>query len=345
MRLAAALDVSRRGDRIAFRDDDGSVGGWEIVRSGVFRSLSSLNTRHPHLRGVDVSRDGRWLMFGERGGWRLFYLTQGRELAYMELNGLRSSSFHPHNSFVVTVDSDSVLRWPLETNLAVDRVLAGEPDTIVSKPGSDLQRGSFSADGRRFVAAGHRRSLLVDVNHPEQTIEFSRNRAQSFAVISPDNLWVAAASHVGQDVTIWDARDGRFLRQLLAGDNAQVAFSPDGRAFATATTRECVLWDVRSWQARRRWSLRLSGGVPVPVVFSPDDRFLAVAATWSEIRLLDTSTGDELATLTPPLPNNLNSLVFSADGRYLVGHTLARLVHVWDLHALRRELAALKLDW
>jgi WD40 repeat protein len=91
--------------------------------------------------------------------------------------------------------------------------------------------------------------------------------------------------------------------------------------------------------------LGLSGGVPVPVTFSPDGKWLAVAATRSEVRLIDAHTGDELATLTPPLLQNLGSLVFSGDGRYLAGHTLARVAHVWDLHALRRELAALKLDW
>ena len=83
----------------------------------------------------------------------------------------------------------------------------------------------------------------------------------------------------------------------------------------------------------------------MPVTFSPDGLWLAVAATRSEIRLLDTRTGNELATLTPPLPPNLESLVFSADGRYLAGHTLTRVAHVWDLHALRRDLMAMNLGW
>lgn len=344
MRHAAVFDVSRQGDRLAFRDDDGGIGSWEIIRSGVFFSLSSVSTRHPHLRGVDLSRDGRWLVSGERGGWHLFDLAQRRELFRMELD-VRSALFQPKGGFVVAVTSDEVVRWPLETNAAPDGVLPGAQETIASAPGSDFQRGSFSPDGRWLALPGHRRSLLLDTHESNRIVEFSKGRAQSFASVSPDHLWVVAAAHVGQDVTIWDARDGRFVRQLISGDNAQIAFSPDGHSLATSTPRECALWDTRSWQALRRWPLRLSGGVPVPVAFSPDGLWLAVAATRSEVRLLDTRTGNELATLTPPLPQNLISLVFSADGRYLAGHTLTRVAHVWDLHALQRELSTMKLNW
>ena len=343
MRHAAVFDVSRDGDRLAYRDDDGGIGGQEIIRSGVFFSLSSVTTRHPHLRGLDLSHNGRWLVFGERGGWHLFDLAQRRESFRMELD-VRSALFQTESG-VVAVTSDEVVRWSLETNVAPNGVLVGAQETIVSVPGSVFQRGTFTPDGRWLVLAGHRRSLLVDTHESNRIVEFSKGRAQSFASMSPDHLWVVAASHVSQVVTIWDARDGRFVRQLISGENAQVAFSPDGRTLATATARECALWDTRSWQAQRRWPLGVSGGVPVPVTFSPDGRWLAVAATRSEIRLIDTRTGNELATLTPPLPQNLDSLVFSADGRYLAGHTLTRAAHVWDLHALRRELKAMKLAW
>src|SRR6185295_15729054 len=119
----------------------------------------------------------------------------------------------------------------------------------------------------------------------------------------------------------------------------------DGHTLATATPRECVLWDTQSWTSRQRWELGLSGGVPVPVTFSADGAWVAVAATRTEIRLFDAHTGTELATLTPPLAQSVNTLVFSEDGRYLAGETFTRAVHLWDLHALRRELAAMKLDW
>jgi hypothetical protein len=61
--------------------------------------------------------------------------------------------------------------------------------------------------------------------------------------------------------------------------------------------------------------------------------------------LLDVRTGVELAMLTAPIPQNLESLIFSKDGRHLAGSTLARIVHLWDLQAVRRELVMMNLYW
>jgi hypothetical protein len=88
-----------------------------------------------------------------------------------------------------------------------------------------------------------------------------------------------------------------------------------------------------------------TGGVPVPVVFSRDGTLLAVALTRQEIQLLDPRTAEPLATLTPPLPVSLETLAFSADGHHLAAQTEGPVIHLWDLHALRRELSALGLNW
>ena len=56
-------------------------------------------------------------------------------------------------------------------------------------------------------------------------------------------------------------------------------------------------------------------------------------------------TFEEIATLTTPEPGLISmGLSFSADGRYLaVG--VSDTMQLWDLHALRRGLRAIGLDW
>jgi hypothetical protein len=56
-------------------------------------------------------------------------------------------------------------------------------------------------------------------------------------------------------------------------------------------------------------------------------------------------TGEELATLTAPDPQNLSRVAFSADGNRLVATTVGRAIHVWDLHTLRCELVGMGMDW
>jgi WD40 repeat protein len=176
------------------------------------------------------------------------------------------------------------------------------PEVLVSAPGSGFQRAALSPDGRLVAVAGHRQSLVLDWNEPTRIVHFARERAQSFVAIDPGNQWVAAASAVGFGVAIWDTRDGRLIRQLIAQDNARIAISPDGRTLATATPREWVWWDTDSWQPRRRVPLGLLGGVPAPVAFSPDGRLFAIAATRTDVDLLDAHTGEARATLTASRP-------------------------------------------
>jgi len=72
---------------------------------------------------------------------------------------------------------------------------------------------------------------------------------------------------------------------------------------------------------------------------------LAVTKSDHVVGLLDRATGAELAAFTPPdLPSNAGVRI-SADGSRIVVPTLNDAMHVWDLRTIRRELAALGLDW
>ena len=91
-----------------------------------------------------------------------------------------------------------------------------------------------------------------------------------------------------------------------------------------------------------RWAARATAWAEQ---WMPDAFVFALAATRQDILLIQTRTGLEVATLSPPVRANLLGLVFSSDGRYLAAHTMVWAVHLWDLQALRRELAAMNLDW
>jgi len=67
------------------------------------------------------------------------------------------------------------------------------------------------------------------------------------------------------------------------------------------------------------------------VAFSPNSEVLAVALARDTVRLLDASSGRELATLAAPEANDIYDLTFSRDGSQLAEMYRSGPVHVWDL--------------
>ncbi len=118
-----------------------------------------------------------------------------------------------------------------------------------------------------------------------------------------------------------------------------IRFSPDGKWLAT-TGGGCRLWAVDSWQEGPHIGDK---GV---FAFSPDSKLLAVDTGHAVVRLVDPDTGREYARLEDPNQDRPSSIAFSPDGTQLVtmsndSHSL----HVWDLRAIREQLAKMRLDW
>jgi WD40 repeat protein len=128
-----------------------------------------------------------------------------------------------------------------------------------------------------------------------------------------------------------------------------VAFSPDSRQLVTAHRDEFRLWAVPitaggSWEPVRSFRRQGELNTECPAAFSRAG-VLALATTPRAVKLFDANTGSALAQLQAPNPEMLTWLEFSPDGSRLAATTQGRSVHLWNLAGLRRELAALKLDW
>ena len=63
-------------------------------------------------------------------------------------------------------------------------------------------------------------------------------------------------------------------------------------------------------------------------------------------RVREIASGETVARLEDPHGDRAAWLALTSDaGRLVVVAPYARAVHVWDLHALRRRLRPMKLDW
>ena len=82
--------------------------------------------------------------------------------------------------------------------------------------------------------------------------------------------------------------------------------------------------------------------------FSPDSRLVVVVEPNQVLRLVELETGRTLARLESPDLCSVAAVAFSPDGSRLVVTTKDRptpAVHVWDLRAIRKDLAGMGLDW
>lgn len=156
-----------------------------------------------------------------------------------------------------------------------------------------------------------------------------------YIAVAPDGRWVATGSHNGSKVRVWDAQTGKLERELPV-EGSNVVFSPDGRWLAT-NWEGLRLWVVDTWQESR--SIGGNG------TFSPDGKMLAVE-TGGLMRLVNPDTGLDYARLEDLHLEGAGSVTFSVDGtQMVVTNNDSSAIHVWNLRAIREQLAEMGLDW
>lgn len=121
------------------------------------------------------------------------------------------------------------------------------------------------------------------------------------------------------------------------------AISDDGRWMAVSEYKNqqwrIALWNLTTGKQVR--SLAIPSLTPGPVVLSPDGKRLATAANNpSEVKLWETPTGKQIATLPGDKSTDIRAVAFSADGKLLAAGSYEYCsAKVWEV-STARELRA-----
>jgi WD40 repeat protein len=302
------------------------------VRGGV-RALSS--------RDCQVQRDSRLLAVPTgNGSVALVDLKAGREVGTLPVEGGRALLWQPSGD-LLTYGKQALLRWPVRAEPGGPvRYHIGPPQRLLG--GTRYAGWGISADTRVVAIPRYNAgAVVVRPQRPGHEIPLQPQQDVRECAVSPDGLWVATGSHAAADglgAKVWEAATGRLVKELPATPPCPVDFSPDGRWLLT-TGGGCRLWEVGSW---KEW--RKVGGARG--CFSPDGSLLAVEDSAGAIRLVRTESGAEMARLEAPEQTRLIPRHFTPDGTRLIAAGVDTLaLHVWDLRALRAQLAELGLDW
>jgi RNA polymerase sigma factor (sigma-70 family) len=298
------------GDKQVRTDPEG-----EPLPAGAIARLGSLRFRHgQHIESIAFSPDGQTIASaGADGRVVLHDRSTGKKVRSFQGDGPGASAvaFAPDGK-TLAAGSPQVNVWQLATGKRVRQFQAGQ---------GGITYLAYSLDGRTLVGGSHDHLVYAwDVRTGKEVGRIAPPRHFQALTLSRDGKTLATASYNEQtsSLCLWETTGGRKLRQWQAhrGEVAALAFSPDGKRLASASTegedRLCV-WHVPKGERQ----LDLPGAFTC-LRFSPGGKVLA-AATHESVSLLEADTGKEIRRIprgTPQTPGSPR-MCFSPDGETL----------------------------
>ncbi len=299
-----------------------------------YRTFAHASHEPMDYANPSIRQDGRVLAVGSNRGAVLWDLARGTELAFLPIGNAWNLMFEPSGD-LLTNGEVGVQRWPVHLDRERGEFRIGPPRSLRLPAGF----GTIAEDrSSRIVAKANSDSAYVAT--AERTIRVGPLGDCRSVAISPDGQWLATGSHQIGGAQIWRIIDGTKVAELPIDGDTGVSFSPDGKWLVAGNPRP-RLWEVGTWREQRSIT-------DVGACFSPDSRLFVVVDRSQVIRLVEVDTDRTLARLESPDLCTVAGVAFSPDGSRLVVTTKDRpspAVHVWDLRAIRKDLAGRGLDW
>jgi WD40 repeat protein len=218
---------------------------------------------------------------------------------------------------------------------------------------------AFSRDGRLMLGADFTRIEVWDFVNGQRLCELedvpetrlpvlklsSRGPWLSYTIhaltVSPNGKFAAAAftrTRGECSIYMWDTDTGKKRTEWSGRKDARapIAFSPDGKVFASAMTRgkseEVVFWDIAKQEIVKRFP---SADISCHrLAFSGDGKLLALAGYYKGIvQVYDVASGIEIARFQPH--NGPASLAFSDDSKTLITGGDDTAILIWDVKSFR----------
>jgi WD40 repeat protein len=290
------------------------------------------------LASAAIDPLGRVLAVRVHSGIALVDLVRGEEAALLPGEDI-PLAFEPSGA-LLTHGPTGLRRWPVRIQPATGQWHFGPPRLIA--PIHGWQEYGSSADCQVLAIPKRDKGAIIVHRKTHQVVHTGEQRDVRFCAVSPNGDWVATGSHWldhRAGAKVWHAQTGAHEADLPVG-SGRVGFSPDGKWLATGTGG-VRLWEVGTW----RPGPVVGSPVSSHFAFDPTGRLLAVNDDPGIVRLVITQTGKELLRLTAPVEGRLQPWCFTPDGCKLIALGDDRLVHIFDLAAIRRDLRPVGLDW
>ncbi len=189
--------------------------------------------------------------------------------------------------------------------------------------------GSWSRDGRRFVAEGGIFDAATGGRVLERNQDWIRPATTAW---SPDGRRIAQKN--GNTIEVWSASTGKTELTLRGRNSNGYAWSPDGRWLAAGDFSSLCVWDVAFYPNPVKVEATVSA--ILSFAWSPDSRFVATGGNEADptVKVWNAATGEGIAELHGHT-GAVSCIGWCANGAYLASIDTNGPVKVWDTHTWR----------
>jgi WD40 repeat protein len=299
-------------------------------------ALARLGTQRfvhgPGLTSVTFGKDDRTLFSVGTTGVRTWETGTGKERAsfrFPEEEQILATAVSPDARFIACSTGDGYVSIrDLQTGKSLHRFATNKglcSNLAFGPEGRSL--AWCSADGTLHVTelTGERKTReLKGAQQQARTLSFSS-----------DGKLLAALLDTQDRAVLWDATNGKRLRQYTAGDSKKgqqqilaLALDPDGKLLYAATGDGAVVaWETDSLE--ERYQLEATPGGLTSLTLSPDGKTLAVTLAAGGIKLFQARSGKAVQTLEGEVVTG--GIAFSRDGKLLAVAGEDGRIRLWDV--------------
>ncbi|MCA9249563.1 MAG: protein kinase [Phycisphaerales bacterium] len=302
---------------------------------GIEAAVGSGSAVHPNGR---IAVCGVHRRADESSGLQCFDVAQRTCIGSVRCGKVETMRFNSIGTSLYTAGRDGLIKWPVRIDQ--NAVRFGPPQILLAD--ENAEQFDVSADG----------AIIASVSWVNQTITFLDAQSAKFnthnaltnarsVALSPNGRWAAVTTWQGAGCEIWDVNSQTVVARLDVSGSAMPAFSPDGKWLAIRDWSGISILRAPSWDKAHR--IDVAGFTRVG--FSRDSRLLIASDEQSKIHLIDLSTGKTLTSFYGPGQLAATDPMITSDGLLVAFAQRGALVQIWDLHAMRKTLASLRLDW
>jgi WD40 repeat protein len=235
--------------------------------------------------------------------------------------------------------------WRRDLHVDAERKLRVSAETRIASPGTHALV-QIEPDGDWIVQRLPARSLARwPMGDASREAELALPIDSSEFRIQIDRHYLIGCDPTEASVRLWSRQTGAAIGKLAVPWPVWVAFSPLSDRMVVGASESYQTWMLPALEVGPEWRTRPEISSWKRFSFSASGRWFACGVGGGSVELRDGRTFALLTQLQPPLDLELTGLLWSPDETRIYLMFRGPRIFVWELPALRRELAARGLDW